>query len=90
VIKLWETNNNEYDLSTLPEKFIIATANQTRADLIIDKLEASKSTASMKVVRLSHSNRDDINKKYSLDKLAKIDVFNKNRDTSFQAQFEES
>jgi len=44
----------------------------------------------MKIVRLSHSNRDDINKKYSLDKLAKIDVFNKNRDTSFQAQYEEN
>ena len=43
------------------------------------------------MVRMSHSNnRDDINKKYSLDKLAKIDAFNKNRDTSFAAQFEES
>jgi len=42
VVKLWGNNKHEYDLTTLPEKFIVVTANQTSADVIIDKLEASE------------------------------------------------
>ena len=43
------------------------------------------------MVRMSHSQtRADLNNMYALDKLAGIDTFNKNRDTSFGAQLDES
>ena len=44
------------------------------------------------LVRLSHSmNRDDLDKKYALDKLAKVDSFNnKARDSSPEAQHQEN
>lgn len=42
------------------------------------------------MVRLAHSqHRTDLDEKYALDRLAKVETFNKNRDTSFAAQLEE-
>ena len=54
-------------------------------------LLAAAGAEALNMVRMSHSQtRADLNNMYALDKLAGIDTFNKNRDTSFGAQLDES
>lgn len=54
-------------------------------------LLAAAGAETLNMVRMSHSQtRADLNNMYALDKLAGIDTFNKNRDTSFGAQLDES
>ena len=64
---------------------MVVTSSQAGADVLLDQMSNLHS-----VVRMSHSFRDDINKKYALDTLAHIDTFKKNRENSAQAIHEES
>jgi len=41
-IKLYENNQNDFDLNVVPEKYLIVTSNQTSTDLLIDKFETVK------------------------------------------------
>lgn len=75
----------------MPSKFLIVTSSQNGADVLLDRM-AEFEKSGVKIVRMSHSlNRWDLNKKYSLDKLAGIDVLSKGvRETGPEAMQEEA